>query len=289
MEESIIASLILLVVSLFIVFIVGTVENILISFSVMIIHEMSHLVVAKLLGYRIEIMKVLAYGASLHVKDIDQASCKEDLLISLAGPMVNFMLAGLGFVATNLLSNEYINIFIQYNLLFGAFNLIPIRPFDGSRVLGAILNQRCGIKVSKIISDITSGIIIMSFMIIYLVSFIRGEDNIIFGILIIALILNMQSKRMEDSFLIMEDLVKKRYRFLKKGYLENYGVSIIESKGLLESLKVIEKRRYNIITILDDELKFLGEIYEYDILDGLKEYGNITLGELLKLKRMKGE
>ena len=62
-------------------------------------------------------------------------------LVALAGPMTNFLLAflalalgaktGLGYG----LSGEILLQFVRVNLGFGVFNLIPIPPLDGSRVV----------------------------------------------------------------------------------------------------------------------------------------------------------
>lgn len=78
-------------------------------------------------------------------------------LVGLAGPLVNFMLALLSFifigvtyiVATKLGSNAFLSIlgtFFMYlaiiNIGLGVFNLIPIPPLDGSKVIGGILPDK---------------------------------------------------------------------------------------------------------------------------------------------------
>lgn len=74
-------------------------------------------------------------------------------LVALAGPLMNFLLAIFSiiimaiFVKVNTYSNVLIIIynFLLYfsviNLGLGLFNLIPIPPLDGSRILGAFLKD----------------------------------------------------------------------------------------------------------------------------------------------------
>lgn len=74
-------------------------------------------------------------------------------LVALAGPLMNFLLAIFSiiimaiFVKVNAYSNVLIIIynFLLYfsviNLGLGIFNLIPIPPLDGSRILGAFLKD----------------------------------------------------------------------------------------------------------------------------------------------------
>lgn len=74
-------------------------------------------------------------------------------LVALAGPLMNFLLAIFSiiimaiFIKVNAYSNVLIIIynFLLYfsviNLGLGLFNLIPIPPLDGSRILGAFLKD----------------------------------------------------------------------------------------------------------------------------------------------------
>lgn len=71
------------------------------------------------------------------------------LLVSLAGPMSNFLTAmiiaaaltifykSMGGIGRGILQIAYI-----INLSIGAFNLLPIPPLDGSKILDAFLNDR---------------------------------------------------------------------------------------------------------------------------------------------------
>jgi Zn-dependent protease len=70
-------------------------------------------------------------------------------LVSLAGPITNFALAIVSVVVLNAIhldgSGWAFETFIRFfavNIVLGLFNLIPIPPLDGSRVLGAFLPKR---------------------------------------------------------------------------------------------------------------------------------------------------
>jgi len=72
---------------------------------------------------------------------------KGTMLVALAGPVSNFLLAFISsflFVATyKYFPNEFLITFFQaalfFNILLGFFNLIPIPPLDGSKILMGIL------------------------------------------------------------------------------------------------------------------------------------------------------
>jgi len=75
-------------------------------------------------------------------------------LVALAGPLVNFILAILSILIISLITafatndSTFINIIFEFftylaiiNLGLGIFNLIPIPPLDGSRIIGSLLSD----------------------------------------------------------------------------------------------------------------------------------------------------
>ncbi len=81
-----------------------------------------------------------------NLKDPRSGSAK----IALAGPLTNFLLAAIFGIAIRILMYipavpglflSLLSIIVFINILLGIFNLVPIPPLDGSRVLFAILPQ----------------------------------------------------------------------------------------------------------------------------------------------------
>ncbi|HHY03710.1 MAG TPA: site-2 protease family protein [Thermoanaerobacterales bacterium] len=70
------------------------------------------------------------------------------ILVSLAGPLTNLLLALLSLIILklNLFSNwifeSFIYILFLYNIVLAVFNLIPIPPLDGSKILIGLLPSR---------------------------------------------------------------------------------------------------------------------------------------------------
>lgn len=78
-------------------------------------------------------------------------------LVALAGPLTNFVLAFLGCVIYAVLWKQgffwgtgvwvetvlnFLMVYMSVNLGLGLFNLIPIPPLDGSRILGLVLPEK---------------------------------------------------------------------------------------------------------------------------------------------------
>lgn len=129
-----------------------------------LVHELSHALEAKKLGYKTDYVFIdVLYGGAL-VDSNHKYNNLHAIKIALAGPLSNLVLAGIGFLATSLIyfqfgeikMMEYTSIFTLINLLLGAFNLLPIYPLDGGRISKGILNLFYNRKKSRRINSIIS-------------------------------------------------------------------------------------------------------------------------------------
>jgi Zn-dependent protease len=82
------------------------------------------------------------------------------MLVALAGPLANYILAFLSLLALHLtpalpdMARAYALIFIGYflmaNLALGTFNLLPIPPLDGGRVVVGLLPERLALMWARL-------------------------------------------------------------------------------------------------------------------------------------------
>ncbi|MDD6135311.1 MAG: site-2 protease family protein [Selenomonadaceae bacterium] len=138
----------------------------------MVVHEYAHAQVAVWLGdFTPRMMGRLTLDPRAHVDPIGMLALflvhfgwakpvminphnfkqprRDDILVSLAGPGVNLLMAFLALVALVLLSRVGVHItegiywvfmlIVEYNIGFAIFNLLPLPPLDGSHVLKQLL------------------------------------------------------------------------------------------------------------------------------------------------------
>lgn len=91
-------------------------------------------------------------------------------LVAVAGPLMNFVIA---FVALALMTKASVTMgiggdialsFVRVNLGFGVFNLMPIPPLDGSRILYALMPD----GVREVMDRVEQGGIILIYVLIVL-------------------------------------------------------------------------------------------------------------------------
>lgn len=159
-----------------------------------LIHEFGHLIMGLILGMKPQKLEIIPFGISISFKtnpiDYNKKVLHGNLMelkkiiIAFAGPLTNLIII---FLVKNISLNVFQCLMIIYsNLLLFLFNLLPIYPLDGGRILKSMLYILCGKKRSeKYINNI-------SFTILIIVSFIGSISiytykNISVFIIIVAL------------------------------------------------------------------------------------------------------
>jgi Zn-dependent protease len=82
------------------------------------------------------------------------------MIVAAAGPGMNFLLAWLGALSLHALPyasaesadllETFVGYFIAYNLILGLFNLLPIPPLDGGRIMVGLLPEAAALQWAKL-------------------------------------------------------------------------------------------------------------------------------------------
>jgi Zn-dependent protease/predicted transcriptional regulator len=117
----------------------------LLFFASILIHELSHALVTKLQGGRVEKITLFIFGGVAEIVD-EPTSPGRELVMASAGPGMSILLAGaagFGWASTVNTAPWWVSAPLGYlatvNLFVGVFNLLPGFPLDGGRVLRSIL------------------------------------------------------------------------------------------------------------------------------------------------------
>lgn len=96
-------------------------------------HEWGHYLVLRILGGRVDVITVTAFGAEMHIAPNCRLSYGGEILATVAGPAANLLLAILlGFLGRY---GALYYLLAGAQFILGTFNLLPITPLDGGSIL----------------------------------------------------------------------------------------------------------------------------------------------------------
>lgn len=247
-------------------------------FLCVVLHELGHALMAKRFGIKTEKITLLPIGGMASLEKLPN-SPKEELLVVIAGPLVNvaiaiilyFLIPIQDYVQLNFttafetlmtlnLQNFLFFLFIV-NVGLVIFNSIPAFPMDGGRILRALLAMRIGrVKATQIASSIGLMIAVVFFLIgliynpllifialfIFLAAF--GENQMIQHLALLdghtveeAMLLNITTFKPQDSI----DLVVNK---IISGTETSFIVVVDHMvKGILDHKIILENSNKNVL------------------------------------------
>lgn len=121
-------------------------------FTCVVLHELGHSFTARRFGVGVPRILLMPIGGMAEFDSIPRRP-RDEILITIAGPAVNFAIVGLlwflvdepldwtlGAIPTSL--DDLLTMLLQANLVMGCFNLLPAFPMDGGRILRALLAMK---------------------------------------------------------------------------------------------------------------------------------------------------
>ena len=157
-----------------------------------IVHEFGHLLAGLLLGMKPEKMEIKPYGVSISFKltpkDYNKKIKKGNVLeikkmiVAFAGPLTNLLIIIILLQCNFKIFSQLIMIYA--NILLILFNLLPIYPLDGGRILQAILHILFGKQKAEKSSNIISFITIIILTIISSIAIYYAQNIAIFFIIL---------------------------------------------------------------------------------------------------------
>lgn len=115
-------------------------------FLCVVLHELGHSLMARRYGVRVRDILLFPIGGVARADAIPDDP-RQEIAVAIAGPVVNFFIAGALFAALALRGTPphgegfFVDL-AWVNLALGVFNLIPAFPMDGGRILRGMLSLR---------------------------------------------------------------------------------------------------------------------------------------------------
>jgi len=197
---------------------------------ILFIHELGHIIIAIHYNWNIDKIYMFPFGGVTKFNELVNRPLKEELLIMLGGPFSQLLF----FLLIHFLNGYYFfpwyHIFYKYHYIIFFFNLLPIFPLDGSKLINILFNYYFSFKFSHKL------MIVVSYFFLVLLTILSFKDHILFITMPLFLIRIWEEGKNHEikfnKFLLERYMYKFKYR--KKYLCKN-------------SYKNMRKEKYNLI------------------------------------------
>lgn len=139
-------------------------EIFILAYIFILIHEIAHVLVAILLQVKVYELELLPIG--VNAKYCGKISSIKELIISLAGPIASFLFYK--FLKIDILK--------QINLFIAITNLIPLKPYDGGRIIYSLFTIVIGKKYASKIYIILQKVCLNLLAALAIFSFVKFKN-----------------------------------------------------------------------------------------------------------------
>lgn len=237
-------------------------------FFCLILHEYCHIFVAKKLGYKTGSVYLTPFGATVNINTTYYKN--HELIIALSAPILNFILLtftiSMWWCFPQLYGITYHFAVSNFALCF--FNLLPIYPLDGSKVLCFILNK---------FTTKTKNILIVL--------------NVIFSIIfvILAIVLNNFSLCLMAVLFVLsliekQSIVSPVFQTATSNSLPLNTIVVSNKTKLYQLNKMLKQNSLNRFFVVDNNLKVTKVIYQSQLIDLFSNNSAITKIEDVLIK-----
>lgn len=147
-----------------------------------LIHELAHLLVGISIGGIPKKMTISIFGVSMEFYSYGKNKAISKLIFFSSGPLINLIL---GTLCYKFMEDTNIKLLIVgTNFAIGVFNLLPILPLDGGKILKEILQIIFGLEKSNKITFFISKAFLILASLIYSILIIKIQNIMILFLLI---------------------------------------------------------------------------------------------------------
>ncbi|MBN9653823.1 site-2 protease family protein [Halobacillus sp. GSS1] len=127
----------------------GAIYDFIVLFSIVIAHELGHFLMAKRFGWRVERMEIWLFGGAVVSEEHNTRPFREQMLVVIAGPFQHLWIFVLLMTLQSIIGvHPLLDAAFFYNGVIFLFNMLPVWPLDGGKLLFYLLNRFFAFRVS---------------------------------------------------------------------------------------------------------------------------------------------
>ncbi|HHV65148.1 MAG TPA: peptidase M50 [Peptococcaceae bacterium] len=264
----------------------GQIARAFLVFTLVILHELAHIMAARGFGIKVRSIELYPYGGSAVLEDTFEGKRKEEIIIALAGPASNFALLLLVQYLRweGLFNNHWASEMVKINFWLACFNLLPVLPLDGGRIVRAFFSRSCGfVRTTKFLAAAgkwLGGIFVVLGLFLQAYGSFFYEPGL-FIVLGIFFWLGSGKELANARIVFLKQLCRKKEQLLRQGLMPSSSLTVSKSTRLGKIIDEFSTDRYCLISVLGEKDKIEKTLSETEIVQGMLEKGlDCKVGQL---------
>ncbi len=258
-------------------------EMLAVTYAIMLIHETAHLLAALYIGLLPSHIVIEPFGVNLRLKNQIVYSIYDEILLYMAGPIVNIVFAFIGMIINRYVANIWLFDFAVKNFALFAINILPILPLDGGVILKKIIISSIGRKNGECAMRIISGAMVCALTTLSAVLMLKSEFNFSVVFLCVFLIMNIFVQKEKYNIDFVKELMfyKKKSGEYKDKRVRLMAVS--EDDSIRSAAEKFTNNTFGIAVVVGQNNKVDGFFTEPELIDTIVSKGaEVTFKDSLK-------
>ena len=218
-----------------------------------VIHELGHSFVASGLGYRLNKIKLMPFGAVVS-GNAEGLKFMDEVKIALAGPIINLAVS-IFFVATWWVYPEcyaFTDVIVGANLSMAIINLLPVYPLDGGRIVFASLGVKVGYEKAFKISKWIGCVFAVILLAVFVLCVVFGVVNLSLLFFSLFVFFGAISREKENKYIKIFGALDEEN--LKRGtIIKTYAVH--KDMKIKKLIGILDDRAVNEVVVFDKDRK----------------------------------
>lgn len=267
--------------------ILGMWDTVLYFIPALLLHEGAHILAAGACGIIIDDMELLPFGCSTRVKSFTGLPPVKEMFVAALGPAANmFAAAAIFFFDKYCMAVSWAKPMLTANLLLAAINMLPALPLDGGRILRALMSKFIGNKRATKLTAVLGVVFSCAIAMLGVFFALRGQPNYSMFLMAAFLCYAALMELRNEPYKLIRDISGKKELLKTRQALHIRGFAASGNARVRDILKELDAGRYNLVYVLNKEMKVEYELSETDIIDGMLKHGtDISLKSIAKEKK----
>lgn len=261
--------------------ILGLGAQALLIFTLVIGHEAAHLLTAKAYGFKVEGLELFPFGGAAYCNDLFEGRRWQESMIALAGPVFNLLLLFFAQILRwqGIWQGELAEDFVRFNVWLAGFNVLPVLPLDGGRILRAQLTSVLGFVRSTKLLAWAGKWLGLCLSILGIASFVSagrwtGDENYLYFTMLGLFFWLAGNKELTTARVtFLRQLTRKKAELMRKGLMPSKWFTVYEDTPVVRVVEEMTPDRYALISLARADPRQEKILTETEVLEGMLKEG----------------